>query len=417
MMPQGQPSVPVSSGASAPEQSGPPQPATPGNRRSILTLAATFAFALGACVLAYLVIAVPGHWFAAGPTLAWGPADMQVARGSARIAGSELLVTPADASGLVAVSVNARIRSSDYGAIEWIAADVPNDVKVSLLWRTDYRPGQLNSMPVPTLSGRLLPVTTRGHAAWVGNIQGLALAMSGPIVEPVRIRGVRTRSLSAGELLGDRVGEWLAFEGWAGTSINTINGGADVQELPLPLLLAAAVMLAAAIVAGLRRRKPGAVPMGTYAALMALALGAWLVLDVRWMWNLARQVSVTADRFAGKSWTDKHLAVEDGPLFAFVQKARSVMPATPERVIVAADSDYFRGRAAYHLYPHNVFFYARANTLPPPEQFRPGSWFLVYHRAGIQFDAARGLLRWDNLAPVKAELKLAGPGAALFQIR
>jgi hypothetical protein len=42
---------------------------------------------------------------------------------------------------------------------------------------------------------------------------------------------------------------------------------------------------------------------------------------------------------------------------------------------------------------------------------------LVYQRKGVQYDAAQGKLRWDNRAPVSAELKLAGRGAALFLIR
>ena len=52
--------------------------------------------------------------------------------------------------------------------------------------------------------------------------------------------------MGAIELLRDRVGEWLAFERWNGASINTITGGADVQDLPLPALLATVVLLSGA---------------------------------------------------------------------------------------------------------------------------------------------------------------------------
>ena len=389
----------------------------PRNRRTGATLAAAFGIALVACLLAYLAFAVPGRWFTSANSLAWGPDDLQVAKGSARITGNELFVVPADASGLIVVSLRTRLKSADYAAIEWIAIDVPDHIDVSLLWRSDYKPEQLNSIPLAVVTGRLLPAVTRDHPGWLGNIEGLALAMKGPMAEPVRIRGVVAKTLSAGEVLRDRAREWLTFEGWTGASINTVTGGADLQALPLPLLLACAVALATLIVAGVRRVRPAAVPVGTFASLLAFVLAAWLLLDARWMWNLARQVDTTAERFAGKSWEGKRLAVEDGPLFAFVQKAKEAMPDTPARVIVAADSHYFRGRAAYHLYPHNVYFNPRANALPAREYFRPGDWFLVYNRKGVQFDAAQGKLRWDNLEPVAAELKLAGRGAALFVIR
>ena len=385
--------------------------------RGIATrLAAIFTAALALCVLGYLALAVPGKWFTSAQSLAWGPKDLQVAKGSARIVGDELAVAPADASGLAVVSLKTSLKSTDYAAIEWIAIDVPDHIDVSLLWRNDYKPEQLNSVPLVIVTGRLLRVVTKDHPAWIGNIGGLALAMRGPIAEPVRIRGVLAKTLSAREMLTDRASEWFTFEAWNGASINTVTGGADLQDLPLPVLLASAVVLATLIVLALRRWRPSALSVGMFASLAAFALAAWLVLDARWMWNLVRQVDATADRFAGKSWAEKRLAVEDGPLFAFVQKAKEVMPDAPVRVFVAADSAYFRGRAAYHLYPHNAFA-PRANVLPEPGQVHAGDWIAVYNRKRVQYDAAQGKLRWDDREPVSAELKLTGRGAALFVVR
>ena len=380
-------------------------------------LLALFVAVVALCMLGYLAFAVPGKWFTGVRSVAWGPKDMQIAKGSGRIVGDELAVAPSDASGLVVVSLRTTFRASDYAAVEWIAIDVPDHLDVSLLWRTDFKPETLNTLPLAVVSGRLLPAVTHDHAAWLGNIQGLALAMKGPVAEPVRIRGVMAKPLSAPEVLRDRWREWLAFEGWTGTSINTVTGGADLQDLPLPLLLAIAIGIATLVVVGVKRVRPGAMPMTVFGALAAFVLIAWLLLDLRWTWNLVRQVDATADRFAGKSYVDKRLAVEDGPLFAFVQKAKESMPPTPARVFVAADSHYFRGRAAYHLYPHNAYFEARSNALPAPERVRAGDWILVFNRKGVQYDAAQSKLRWDNQQPVSAELKASGRGAALFVVR
>ena len=380
-------------------------------------LLALFVAVVALCVLGYLAFAVPGKWFTGVRSVAWGPKDMQLAKGAGRIVGDELAVAPSDPSGLVVVSLRTTLKASDYAAIEWVAIDVPDHVDVSLLWRTDFKPDALNTLPLTAVSGRLLPVATHDHAAWIGNIQGLALAMKGPVAEPVRIRGVVAKPLSVPEVLRDRWREWFAFEGWTGTSINTVTGGADLQDLPLPLLLASAVAIATLIVVGLRRVRPGIMPVSAFGALAAFVLIAWLILDVRWTWNLLRQVDATAERFAGKSYVDKRLAVEDAPLFAFVQKAKEAMPAAPARVFVAADSHYFRGRAAYHLYPHNAYFEARSNAIPPPDRVRPGDWILVFNRKGVQYDASQSKLRWDNQQPVTAELKASGRGAALFLVR
>ena len=384
--------------------------------RAFATLAGIFIAAFALCFIAYLAIAVPDKWFTTAPGLAWGPKDLAIGKGSGRIVGDELHVAPADASGLAVVSLKTSIRSADYAAIEWIAIDVPDHLDVSLIWRTNVKPEQNNTLPLSAVSGRLLRAVTRDHPAWIGSIEGLALAMRGPMAEPVRIRGVVAKTLSARETVVDRLHEWFAFEGWSGSSINTVTGGADLQDLPLPVLLAATVALSALIAFAFRRWLPSALPFGLFASVVAFGVAAWIVLDARWAWNLVRQVDVTAERFAGKSYVDKRLTVEDGPLFAFVQKAKEVMPDTPVRVFVAADSPYFRGRAAYHLYPHNAFA-PRANTLPEPAQVRPGDWVAVYLRKGIQFDAAQGKLRWDNREPVSAELKATGRGAALFLVR
>lgn len=380
-------------------------------------LAALFAIALAACFLAYLAVAVPGRWFSAADAVSWGPADLQVTRGHGRIVGDELHVLPADTSGIIVVSLRTKLPSLDYASVAWIAIDVPDDVQASLLWRSDYRPDAMNSVPLTALTGRLLPVTVLGHRAWLGRIEGLALAIRGPVAEPIRIRGVTVKPHDAREIALERWREWTAFEGWTGASINTITGGADLQDLPLPMLLACATLIAALAAAALHRWRPAAWSWGLLGALAACAAAAWIVLDVRWTWNLVRQVRSDAATFASKGFDERRAAVEDGELYAFLQKAKALMPSEPVRVFVAADSHYFRGRAAYHLLPHRVMFDPRANTIAGPEVMRPGDWLLVYHRRGVEYDPAQGRLRWSNLPPVAVELKAATRGGGLFLLK
>ena len=111
------------------------------------------------------------------------------------------------------------------------------------------------------------------------------------------------------------------------------------------------------------------------------------------------------------------MAAEDGPLFEFIEKVRAKLPPPPARVFMVAEAHYFRGRGAYHLYPHNVYFNPWVNEIPPAAMMRPGDYVVVYHRRGIQFDAAKGLLRWDGGLPIPAETLVVEPGAALFRIR
>ena len=54
--------------------------------------------------------------------------------------------------------------------------------------------------------------------------------------------------------------------------------------------------------------------------------------------------------------------------------------------------------------------------MPDPAALRAGDWLLVYQRRGVQYDASRKSLRFDNGAEVSADLRLSGGGSALFAI-
>jgi hypothetical protein len=152
-------------------------------------------------------------------------------------------------------------------------------------------------------------------------------------------------------------------------------------------------------------------------AAAGLFIAVWFVLDARWTFNLARQTRETAARYGDKDWQSKHLAADDGPLFAFIEKVRDALPETPARVFVVADADYFRGRAAYHLYPHNVWYEPYYNAVPPADRLRPGDYIVVYQRRGVQYDASQQRVRWDGGVTIPVELKLRDGGGALFVVR
>ena len=222
---------------------------------------------------------------------------------------------------------------------------------------------------------------------------------------------------AARQVLRDRIREWLTFEPWSGGSINSRNGGADAQDLPLPFALAAVVGLALILYAALARWWRRLVGPFRRPIAAGIFVAAWFILDVPWQWNLARQADATFEQYAGKPWRERHLAAEDGALFGFIEQVRAKLPPPPVRVFMAADALYFRDRGAYHLYPYNVFFDPYRNTMPDASKLRPGDYLVVFRRKGVQFDAAQKKLRWDDNPPVDAELLFAESGGAAFAIR
>lgn len=379
-------------------------------RFGVAAIAATLVAVLG-----YVALATPGPWFPRQAPVAWSAAQLNLVRGSGGLVNDALVVTASGADGSVLISLDTELRSDQYPAIAWAAIDVPEGADLRLLWRSDVAPARVNSVRIPVESGRPLPVILADNPAWLGRVKGLALFVGTRLDKPMHVRGVVAKPMGALSVMGDRVREWLAFETWTGESVNEIAGGADLQDLPLPLFAAATGALAVALWSLWTRalRRPfGWLP---FAAVAALAAGT-AVLDLRFTWNLARQVAETSARYRNLDLRERHLAAEDGPLYAFVEKARALLPATPARVFVAAGAHFLRSRAAYHLYPHYVFHDPVRDTMPRADTLRPGDWLLLYQRRGVQYDSATRRLRWDGGAPVPAKLELAGEGAALFRI-
>ena len=381
------------------------------------TVALVSAASLVACLVGYLALATPGRWFSSAPDLGYGAKALRLARGVAAPARDAVVITRAAEDGNAVVSVETDFSSASYAQVVWIAHGIPPGVNAALLWRTDVEPSRLNTLPISIDSGQPAPVDLRNNSHWIGRIKGLALALHGPLANGVAVRAVIARPANAMETLGDRFREWTMYTPWNGSSINTVTGGADSQGLPLPLLLAAAIALAAGTLLVIARRRAAATRAATAAAVIAITLCAWLVLDLRWSAQLLRQVGETAQQFAGRDWRERHLAADDGALFAFIGKVRSLLPDRHARVFVVADADYLRARAVYHLYPYNAWYVPAQNLLPPVDRLHQGDWIVVYQRHGVQYDAVAHRLRWDGGATVAADLKLADHGNALFEVR
>jgi hypothetical protein len=391
--------------------------ARPRLRRDVAIAAIAGIGAAIALFAIYLAIVVPGSWLARIPAREWPATALKVASGAARMDGATLVVTTPGSSDTTLVSLDADFRSSDYLGIEWVVSGVPENADVRLLWRSDVLPRRTNLAAGVAEAGGVRTFVLARDPAWIGRIEGLALAIRSPLAGPLRIERVVAHPLGASDYVRARVGEWLAFEPFNGATINTIAGGADSQDLPLPAFAAASVALAALALFLLGRYAPRAYRLGIGCTIAGLFAVAWLALDARWAFDLARQARVTWAMYAGKTPDERHRAAEDHDLYAFIQRAKALMPPPPARVFVAAGEHYFRGRAAYHLYPYNVEFEAFRDAVAPPSWMKRGDWLVVYHRRDIQYDAARKLLRWDGNPPVSAELKLLeANGAALFEI-
>lgn len=394
-----------------PAPAAPPAPRPRDRRLGVAFL----AFVLGLAVVLGAYVAVNG---AAWRTLAapkhFGPAQLQVPRGQASAEPGRIVVQ-ATGQDVMIVSVATDFRARELGLVDWDVAGVPANAQVMLLFNSDYTPRRAHQRPLAVDAGRVLPLSLAGDRDWLGRITGLALVVRAPGAT-LDVRGISVKPESALQLVADRVREWFAYERWTGTSINAVTGGAPAQSLPMPLPVALGALVGALLLALLHRFAPARWPVSIVAGAALVFLVAWASLDLRWSANLARQVAETVDRFGGKSDEARRLAAEDADLAAFVERARAAMPADPQRVIVLAEAHYFRGRAGWHLLPHRAWWAPVSNDPPQEHQLRTGDYVFVWQRPGVQYDASRKLVRFDNGVERPARMVMNARGAALIEI-
>jgi hypothetical protein len=379
--------------------------------------AASLLASLLAIVLGYLALNVPGAWFPSAAPKRFDVGQMGVSRGQAQaMPGALVVATPSPEEPAVVV-LKAGFRAPDYAGIEWVVSGIPDGADVRLLWRTNYQPERLNAAAMTVDGGRLRPIAILGDPGWVGTITDLGLAVRASPSAAFEVRGAIARPLGAIELVRERVGEWLAFEGWRATSVDTIAGGTDAQDLPLPVVLALATLLAVAAYALVRRLVPSLARTAVPLFAVAVFAAAWGVVELRHGWNSARQSLATASTFGGSDWQEAHRAAEDAALFEIVQRASAEIMEPRSRVFVLAEAPYFRARAAYYFYPHNPWFDLYGNAPPAPQLMRSGDYVFAFRRRGVQFNQALGRLRIDGGAEMAAEPVLVASDGALFRLK
>jgi hypothetical protein len=330
---------------------------------------------------------------------------------NAKAHGDVIVVANRSEAPLVILAVSTLpIRASDYGRIVIDADPLPKDVEAAVIWVRRDEPGRPHDQRLAQDGARIVPTLLDVNADWRDDIVFVAIGIKGPMKKPWSLRSLRLEPLDTAGVAADILQGWHTLERWDGRSINVLFGGRDEQRAWLPPLAFAAsaiAALAAWLLARLRGRRAAA------ALLVLPFLISWLVLDLRWQANLVEQAGLTWATFGGGDLEDRHLAMDDGDLFRFAQAATAKLPDKPVRIYATSDFEYFRRRAGYHLYPHNVLAYNWAD----PSVMQPGDYIFLYQKADVGYDTGRRLLLWKSGPTVPVTPLAVQRGAGLFQVR
>ena len=368
-------------------------------------------------VLALVLFYLLGGLTVAAPPVVLPGAKLQLASGQGGPTPAGLEIRQTGPQGWAAAQGVARMAPAAlYRQFLWRIDGLQPGSEVRLVWVTVTDPKTSRERVLPPAGPDEGVLDLGAEPGWQGRIAGIGLAVRGPLPQPLVIHHLELRPVvpTLGALLRWMVEDWTTFEDWSQRSINYVSGAPLNALFPPVVMVALWIGFSAALHALFSppRRAPGA--LLPYAALFLLG---WLMLDLRWQWDLGQRLMQTARDFAGKSEEDRRLAALDGEFYRFLREVRQRLPERPARLfIVSADpAGFWAGRARYHLLPHNG--YAGFARLPPPDQARPGDYILILSPLpDARYDPERRMLEGgDTQLPVEM-LHLAARGA-LFRIR
>ncbi len=384
------------------------------------------AWALGAALLLAgiaLVVAwtaashSEGNIFTTAPAIELPGNAFAPVRGAGHKSGPAFVLESLDASHLAVLSSRVEpFHADDYHRITIklhsanIDSPAPPVADIMLVWRTAERPGRNFSKPLSWSGAQPTPIEMRSADGWVGSITGIALAVRGELPHPLVLEALSIQDMSATTATTDIVTQWAAFMPFVATSITAPFDQERMHLLPLLPAVAFAIAFACLVYRAARRGKPL-----DSRVLWAICIGGWLILDARWQVNLWRQLAQTATQYAGKTDEQKHLAASDFEVYALMRQVNAALPAPPVRIHLLADSLALRTRAAFFLYPHNVYhdLAEKVRVAPVPENLRSGDYVVSLLYGGLVYDHAQQALVWPDGQRRAVDEILFKPGGPL----
>jgi len=387
-------------------------------RRPVWLLPWLIAVMIGAAltVLAVLLFYRTGGLLAAAPPVQLTGTAWQLVSGQGEPTPAGVVIRHPGPEGLATAQamVERLVRAKLFRRLSWQVEGLEPGNELRLIWVTLAEPHTRRERLLPAVNEGTVDLGAEPH--WQGRIAAVGLTMRSAFSSPVTIRQLELQParLTVGELWRWAVSEWRAFEDWSQRSINYASGAPLDALFPPVLIVALWLGFSGALYAFFSppRGQPGM--LMPYAALFLLG---WLLLDLRWQWELNQRLGQTAARFAGKEMTERRLADLDGDFYRFLLEVRRRLPEKPVRLFIVSNdpSGFLAGRARYHLSPHNGYM---GFTHPPsPDRTHEGHYVLILSPlSGVRYSRQEQALEWEN-GRLLVEMRYSAPMGALFRVR
>jgi len=283
----------------------------------------------------------------------------------------------ADGTGLQTVPL-ARVRAADVPVLCYSLADFPDTLELSLVFRRADAPDDLGTVSIPAPGSGVACVDLSTYADWRGEITELGFAeyataqLVPPSVAanfpPFRIEGVQLQSPSWSQVFARVRSDWFGYRPWALLSISALGPQIfSLQNSWMQLVVVLGLLFSLAATWVILRWPRQRIAL---AAVFA-AIGAWVLLDLRWLDDFVAKHRVIERLYAGKPWDERRaLQPDEDTLAAAREVSRLAQEQGVKRVLVLSDSTYTLLRFIYFLLPLNTAPMAQAlgetPGAPPP---------------------------------------------------
>lgn len=353
-----------------------------------------------------------GHLVEGAPSLSVAGDHFKLVQGRGQSSMGAYVLEALDPQGLGIVSAGVPpFAAESYPRVEWHlrGADVAG-MKLSFVWRTLEHPKRKFHVELEWEGGDVAYASPTPADGWSGTITGVALAVQGNLAQPLVVQSWTVPSASAWTALTEILRQWSVPFPFKGTTISFPFDAERNDYASLLIVVALAQGLALAAYYLLAQR--GGWPCDARVLWTVFLIG-WLLLDVRWQVDLWRQLAQTTRQFGGKTPEEKHLAMDDHAVFELMRQVNAVLPPPPVRILFLSDNLALRTRAAFFLYPQNVYHDVRGIT-PEPDQVRSGDFVLLFWFRGLVYDPQAQQLRWPDGRTKAADKILALVDGALL---
>jgi hypothetical protein len=351
--------------------------------------------------------------------LTWPGQPFGVAAGEITAGEEGITVSRLDARGRGIIRlVGAVLDASRYDRLRLETSGLSPDIRLGLVWRDVNRRdgGRVFWLPRPDQGP--IDLSLAEQSWWRGGLADLALMIQGPPQESFTIHRIDLQATqpTSEQFLTQLWQEWTLFSGWTQRSINFLPAGKRHGLISPVLTIAIWVLVSTLLYVAIRWRLGG---KWRFTAFVAPFMMGWVLLDARWQWEIAQQLDITRQKYAGKDSREKRLVSEDGQLFLLAEEVKKVIPVDEKDLSMILPNSWEKDKYLfYHMryYLSPLRLRGGYSELTGEETY-PGVYILILTgNKRVRWDKNKEVIQQGDMR-VAAEQILTLPFGNLYRTR